>query len=63
MKDAVIDGGAAHTYAVWTATEEEQIWATNKLTSGTHDIMWEVDPPNIADFRVPGCTVRAKSRS
>ena len=67
MKDVVIDGGPnpsnATTYKIWYATEEEEIWATNTLPSETFDIMWTIEPPNTEDFRVPGCTVRAKSRS
>ena len=71
MKDIVIQGGPnpvnATTYAVWYATEEEDIWAINTFSDGTYieryDVMWTIQPPNTEDFRVPGCTITAKSRS
>ena len=55
---------AGGDYELWDATEEESIWATRTtpVKNYVDDVLFEFfgDP---TDFRVPGCTVKAKSRS
>ena len=55
---------AGGIYAMWTATEEEQLWVT-RTTPTKHyidDIIFEYFG-NPADFEVKGCTVKGRSRS
>ena len=68
MKDSIEmwhpEPNAGGDYELWDATEEESIWATRTtpVKNYVDDVLFEFfgDP---TDFRVPGCTVKAKSRS
>ena len=48
-------------WSLWDAIEEERIWATKTSKKDTYDILTEYFGDS--DFRAPGCTVKAKSRS
>ena len=51
------------SYELWDAIEEEQIWvARHSKSEQIDDVMFSYFPET-DDFRNPGCTVGAKSRS
>ena len=68
MKDSIEmwhpEPNAGGDYELWDAIEEERIWATRTtpVKKYVDDVLFEFfgDP---TDFRVPGCTIKAKSRS
>ena len=69
MKDNVMNWHpepvAGGSYSIWSATEEEQIWAVRETPVHHYkdDILFNYHPKNGEDFSAPGCTVEAKSRS
>ena len=58
---------AGGLYALWDATEEEELWVTRTkkamIGHNKYDVMFDYFNSNEENFQVDGCTVKAKSVS